>query len=224
VPKARSHPKRRPVPPRSTAPLDEHLPPKPERPLAPREFSKQRTREALIEAALACFAEQGIYEPSLDAICERAGCTRGAFYVHFEDREALVVAAMENRRAAVLAALLESSAASVTIAGILEAFAAAVEAGAFPLPGAVRTSELLVACRRSEAIRKTQLRLMVETAERLEERLRADQAAHRLRKDVDPGTLSTLLLLFEAGAELLLDLGYPLDARRVATALVRLLA
>jgi len=34
--------------------------------------------------------------PSLDDICDRAGFTRGAFYVHFADREALLVAVMDH--------------------------------------------------------------------------------------------------------------------------------
>ena len=36
---------------------------------------------------MAAFVEEGIDLPSLDAICARAGFTRGAFYVHFKDRD-----------------------------------------------------------------------------------------------------------------------------------------
>src|SRR4051812_40727719 len=61
-----------------------------------REETKQRTREALVEAGIALFAEQGLDGPSLDAICERAGFTRGAFYVHFRDRDELLQAVMER--------------------------------------------------------------------------------------------------------------------------------
>ncbi len=51
-----------------------------------RDETKQRTRDALIQAGLELFTEQGLDVPSLDAICDRAGFTRGAFYVHFADR------------------------------------------------------------------------------------------------------------------------------------------
>jgi AcrR family transcriptional regulator len=61
-----------------------------------RDAAKQQTRDALVAAALELFVEQGLSGPSLDAICERAGFTRGAFYVHFADRDALLVAAMER--------------------------------------------------------------------------------------------------------------------------------
>src|SRR5262245_6445698 len=52
-----------------------------------RDLSKQETREALIRAGMDAFSEQGVDLPSLDAICARAGFTRGAFYVHFKDRD-----------------------------------------------------------------------------------------------------------------------------------------
>src|SRR5688572_8533736 len=61
-----------------------------------RRETKQETREALIRAALAAFAEHGFDAPSLDAICARAGYTRGAFYVHFRDRSDLMVAVIEH--------------------------------------------------------------------------------------------------------------------------------
>jgi len=56
---------------------------------------KQRTRAALIAAGLAEISEHGL-EASLDAICARAGLTRGAFYVHFADREAFLIAFMNE--------------------------------------------------------------------------------------------------------------------------------
>ena len=50
-----------------------------------RDAAKKETRSALIRAALKLFHEEGFDGPSLDAICARAGYTRGAFYVHFKD-------------------------------------------------------------------------------------------------------------------------------------------
>src|SRR5687767_6811049 len=71
-----------------------------------REKSKSQTRQAIVEAAVACFSEAGLDSPSLDSICARAGCTRGAFYVHFKNRDALIAAAMAERRGAVLSTML----------------------------------------------------------------------------------------------------------------------
>jgi TetR/AcrR family transcriptional regulator, transcriptional repressor for nem operon len=179
--------------------------------------SKERTREALVDAATNCFSEQGLEAPSLDVICERAGCTRGAFYVHFTDRDELIVAAMERRRGNVLDRFLGSSEEGVH--ELLESIAGAIESKLLPVPGAVRTGELVTAARRSSSIRATQNRLTRDTLARLSERIRADQTRGRVRRDLDAGTLALVLLLVETGAELWLDLGVSFDARRVAEAL-----
>ncbi|MCZ7684911.1 MAG: TetR family transcriptional regulator [Sandaracinaceae bacterium] len=55
-----------------------------------------KTREALVDAAAELFAEQGLTGPSLDAICAKAGFTRGAFYVHFATRDDLIAAVVEK--------------------------------------------------------------------------------------------------------------------------------
>jgi AcrR family transcriptional regulator len=53
---------------------------------AGRRRDKQGSREALVRAAEDLFIAHGFDEPSLSAICERAGYTRGVFYVHFKTR------------------------------------------------------------------------------------------------------------------------------------------
>jgi TetR/AcrR family transcriptional regulator, transcriptional repressor for nem operon len=192
------------------------------RPVALRQLNKERTRQALVDAALASFSEQGLDAPSLDAICARAGCTRGAFYVHFADRDALIAATMERRRGDVLDALLGGP--DVTIDSLLDTLARAIEGGHFPIPGAVRSGELVAACRRSSTIRATQVRLLRRALGRVAERVGVDQSRGRLRKDVDASALALVLVLVEAGAELLLDLGFPVDAPSATGALRRLVA
>ena len=61
----------------------------------PRHVSKQETRQALLQAGLEEMVEHGWGTPSLDTICARAGYTRGAFYVHFENREQFESAVLE---------------------------------------------------------------------------------------------------------------------------------
>jgi hypothetical protein len=129
---------------------------------------------------------------------------------------------MKRRRGDVVDTLLGSP--GVTIDALLDAVAGAIEAGAFPVPGAVRSGELVTACRRSPRIRAMEHRLLEQTLERLVERIESDQRHTRVRNDVDPKALALLLLLAEAGAELLLDLRYPFDARCATNALRRLLA
>lgn len=61
---------------------------------------RQRTRERLLDAAFDLFAEEGFEAASIEAICERAGFTRGAFYSNFADKAELFItlAAREHRR------------------------------------------------------------------------------------------------------------------------------
>ncbi|WP_119696749.1 TetR/AcrR family transcriptional regulator [Microbacterium halotolerans] len=51
--------------------------------------SRENTRARLLEAAAEVFAEVGIGGTSVEAICERAGFTRGAFYSNFETKDQL---------------------------------------------------------------------------------------------------------------------------------------
>jgi TetR/AcrR family transcriptional repressor of nem operon len=187
-----------------------------------REQSKSQTRQAIIAAAVDCFSKAGLDSPSLDAICAQAGCTRGAFYVHFKNRDALIAAAMTERRGAVLATMLSAPPGSLSIPALLNQFGLAVEQGAFPMPGAVRSGELLSACRRSPTIKKTQGKLVQQTLERLEQHAAAGRKAGALRSDVQDAALATLLLVLEAGTELLLDLDVRLDFGAAARTLARL--
>ncbi|WP_375385557.1 TetR/AcrR family transcriptional regulator [uncultured Microbacterium sp.] len=50
---------------------------------------RERTRRRLLDAAAEMFAEEGLDAASVEAICERAGFTRGAFYSNFESKDEL---------------------------------------------------------------------------------------------------------------------------------------
>lgn len=51
--------------------------------------SRENTRARLMEAAFEVFAEVGLDAASVEAICERAGFTRGAFYSNFDSKDEL---------------------------------------------------------------------------------------------------------------------------------------
>lgn len=53
---------------------------------------RAQTRERLMTAARAVFAEHSVEGASVEEICEAAGFTRGAFYSNFSDRSELVLA------------------------------------------------------------------------------------------------------------------------------------
>jgi AcrR family transcriptional regulator len=56
----------------------------------------EATRERLIEAALALYAERGYAGTCLDAILERASSSKGAFYHHFDSKEDLTARALSR--------------------------------------------------------------------------------------------------------------------------------
>ena len=57
---------------------------------------RRKTRERLLEAAYEVFAESGVHASSVEAIAERAGFTRGAFYSNFDSKEELFFALAER--------------------------------------------------------------------------------------------------------------------------------
>lgn len=56
-----------------------------------------QTREALLEAAGRVFVARGFSGSSVEAICEAAGFTRGAFYSNFSSKEELFVELLQDR-------------------------------------------------------------------------------------------------------------------------------
>ena len=67
--------------------------------LAPRRSQAERsatTRDALLDATIACLVEDGYANTTTSRVAERAGVSRGAHLHHFQTRQALVAAAMER--------------------------------------------------------------------------------------------------------------------------------
>ena len=56
------------------------------------------TREDIVVACLKLFARQGFHNTSISDIASGAGITKGAIYWHFENKEALFSAILENMR------------------------------------------------------------------------------------------------------------------------------
>lgn len=57
---------------------------------------RRATRERLLDAATEVFAEEGLLGASVEAICARAGFTRGAFYSNFDSKEQLFLELLER--------------------------------------------------------------------------------------------------------------------------------
>jgi TetR/AcrR family transcriptional repressor of nem operon len=200
-----------------------------------RDASKQRTREALVAAALELFAAEGLDAPSLDAICEQAGYTRGAFYVHFRDRDELLVAAMEKVGEAFLGRLFRTASSETpkgqenpsgsALAAVTHRFVRAIADGSYPLMphaesergvGAVRPHQLLDACARSPIVRARYATLVEASIGQIAELARGDQARGLVRAELGARDLGTILLALVVGAQTMAEIGVAIDADALA--------
>jgi AcrR family transcriptional regulator len=189
-----------------------------------RDLAKQETRAALLEAGLEEFAARGLESPSLDAICARAGFTRGAFYVHFRDREDFVVAVMERVLGAFLDAVIATGDQAHDLERTIHRFARALEGMDGPtrksrrrspssLASGLQVHRLLEACARSTAIRSRVAGLVQQALGRLAQAASAAQSTHTIRRDLPAQEVATMLVMMAIGLLVAGEIGVPLDPR-----------
>jgi len=197
-----------------------------------REVGKEETREALLLAGLAEFSERGLDAPSLDSICARAGYTRGAFYVHFRDREEFVVAAMERVLGPFLDAVVARGEEAHDLARTVERFVAAL-AGMAQLVGSrdaglaprvLPLHRLLDACERSPRLAERFRWIVREAMARVEKSTRRGQGEGEVRGDVDPSQLGSVLVSLALGAIVALELGISFDLQAAGETVLTLVA
>ena len=202
-----------------------------------REAAKAETRQALIDAGIALYAEQGLDGPSLDAICKHAGYTRGAFYVHFGDRDDFMVAVMEEVMRDFLATIQQTAERRHDLERSIETFAALYEAlravapgEGEPLPegaplavlGVSRLHLILEAAGRSEQVRVRFAALVQEGIGRVADAARAGQEAGTVRADVRPEQAGVMLVTQVVGLMALAQTGVPVDIGELKETLLRL--
>lgn len=199
---------------------------------ASRRDAKEATRLALVEAALEMFTDQGFDGPSLDAICARAGYTRGAFYVHFEDRDDLIAATVLHVLDQLLDDVMDDdtgSDAGVDAGTDVErAVSRFVDLALKPESQTGRLAgppfhQTLEACRRSTEVRRIFVGVLSDAIERLAVGAAAGQQRSRVRRDIDAEEVARLLVLLALGARVAIEVGLPVDVRATRDAAVRLL-
>ncbi|MBI3770332.1 MAG: TetR/AcrR family transcriptional regulator [Deltaproteobacteria bacterium] len=196
--------------------------------------STQATRAALVTAALAEFAAHGFDTPSLDAICARAGYTRGAFYVHFRDRAALMSAVVEHAMGTFLDAMLAHGDAASDLERTVGRFADAVVQTlgarrrgvppAIPLPAGVPFARILDAVTRDTSLRETFATLLGRAVAGVGEIAAHGQRARTARADVEADQIGSVLVLLALGILVAIDAGLPFDPPRLRTTVLTLLS
>ena len=175
-----------------------------------------------MEAAARVFHDRGL-DASLDEICASAGYTRGAFYVHFKDREDLIAAVLAKTNQHRVESLIARGEGAFDLERTIRAFAEAVRSGGYPGIGAVRLHQFLAVVDRSPPIRAEQQRVVGEAKARLARSVREGQAAGSVRADVKPEAVAETLLALVGGVEVLMAYGAPADMMSVARTILRML-
>lgn len=186
-----------------------------------RAAAKRATRDALIDAAIAEFFAHGPRGASLDAICARAGRTRGALYVHFADREALLVAAMDRLLGGLVRSITAAGEPHATdLAGAIRRFteAAAARAPAVHADRELRFHHVLEACRDSRAIGDRYRGIVAAAIAWVTQAVVAEPRAGALA-GVDASALAQALVAFAFGIVALLELDVAIDPIRIGNAL-----
>lgn len=73
----------------------------------PLQARAEATRRRILDSAVDLFSELGYGETGLADVLARAGVSKGAFYYHFDSKEAVAVAIIEDYRSRNAAAVLE---------------------------------------------------------------------------------------------------------------------
>ena len=188
---------------------------------SPRPRAPDETRAALVAAASRLFLRDGLDVPSLDAICEEAGKTRGAFYVHFKSREDLVAAVVELALTELLDRIVRPD---QDLPAIVRSFVAALSAGALPLSREVRFSQVLEASMRSPELRVRFLAMLLIAKGRIADAVERSIASGTVDASRDPHAGAEILLAIVRGVQSAAQLGAPYDAAAVEREVLAMLA
>ncbi len=191
----------------------------------PRDLAKQETRLALIQAGMAAFSEEGVDLPSLDAICARAGFTRGAFYVHFKDREDFFAAVVEQVLQDFVEWVLSDAGGQGGLRRVVDRFIDVVRDNKLPVHDRHRLLMQLVAHGTKQGPERGKpYRALIEQAiGRLADAARQGQSDGTLNRDLDATQLGLMLASSAVGFIALVEAGYTPDFEEVRTFMHQLL-
>ena len=187
--------------------------------------TKEATRQALLVAGLAELVEHGLDLPSLDAICARAGYTRGAFYVHFKDREDFFVAVMDWALTGILAGVLGVNG-DTDLSSAISRFSGYMARREWPVVGkyAIASHRLMEAISRSEQLKTRFAEVLGKVVLSMAELIRRAQAKGEVRKGLDPQHTAELIVTLGMGALSLQDTGIVFPEDQMRTTLMAVLS
>jgi TetR/AcrR family transcriptional regulator, transcriptional repressor for nem operon len=191
-----------------------------------RDLAKQETRLALIQAGMIAFSEEGVDLPSLDAICARAGFTRGAFYVHFKDREDFFAAVIDKVLQDFVDWVLSAGGQPSGLNDVVDRFIDVVRDNKLPVSDRHRLLMQLVArgTKQGDVANQPYRALIEEAIVRLADAARQGIADGRLKRDLDPTQLGLMLVAASVGFIAVVEAGYTPDFEKIRTFMHELLS
>ncbi len=168
---------------------------------APRRRKREETRGRLLEAALCVFARSGFDRATVDEIVAEAGFSKGAFYVHFESKEELFWAMLEERisrhHEAFRRAVEQTKPVAENLRTILSGVFGLLRED--PLWGSLYM-EFGAHAARNEKVRQLLAAMYERWRELIVEILTAGREAGRIRKDVEVQFIATVLIATVEGS------------------------
>ena len=186
--------------------------------------SKEFTRQALLKAGLLELVEHGLDTPSLDAICARAGFTRGAFYVHFKDRDDFLVAVTDWTLSSILD-LIAGAGEDTDLESAIGRYTALLAKSDWPIVGqlSIATHRVFESIARSEKLKQRFTEIFEDAATRVGVLVQRGQQGGTVRRDLDPRETAKLLLALGIGAKSLEDTGVKVGAAALRAGILGLL-
>lgn len=159
------------------------------------EYMQARHAE-IVDAAIACMVRLGAAKVSLSDICDQAGVSRGAFYVHFSSKDEVLSAVIDRLRDSTI-----RESAFATPGELKDVLYAKVrrheQAGSGKL--AMVELELLLAARESEALREALAQALTQRYQQFEAGLASLAEDGHLQTGVSPQQAAELILPFLTG-------------------------
>lgn len=168
---------------------------------------RERTRQRLMDAAAQLFAEVGLEGASVEAICERAGYTRGAFYSNFETKDELFLelAGRVARQQVDLVKdrvqeLVSSEREGAPVLSPIEIVQRVLEVSGDGRATILLMSEIRIRALRDPAFATAYLALNEQLVRSVEQMIIDIGLAHKLRFRTTPLAVARLLVMFYEGA------------------------
>jgi AcrR family transcriptional regulator len=168
---------------------------------APRRRRPQETRARLLEAATSVLARSGFERATLDEIVREAGFSKGAFYVHFDSKDDLFWAMLEERISRQQEAFRQAVDYSKSMGDNVRTILSAVFGllGKDPLWGSL-FMEFHAHAARNEKVRRRLATMYEGWRQLMVDILSVSREAGRMRRDADLELMATVLVATVEGS------------------------